>query len=353
MRAMRPWGVAALSIAFFAFAGITVAATAIGLTAMTQAGRYSAVTVASFLLVCGVLLLLTVLFAVAGRGPSRLLLAGATSALGLGAVQTWSPSAVLTSVLAPIGLIGFFWILASFPGVRPKPAWLIWVVGWLGLWSCVCFGIPAVRDAIASGSDPWSSLVGPGFLAGLVVIVVGKALQFREVDDTTRRWYFALGIVVVLWVVAGGVAAGLTATGCFAVGNDVDDMSALLGNLGTAAILSIVGAAAVKEGYYGVVVTEEQRRMAWQRMFPGESAVVVPSDLTGLTYREKQLLPLLATGTPTATMARRLGISEKTVRNYLSGLYSKLGADDRATGALAAHSTLNPPDDRATPPGQA
>ena len=41
-------------------------------------------------------------------------------------------------------------------------------------------------------------------------------------------------------------------------------------------------------------------------------------------------------------MAKRLGISEKTVRNYLTSLYARLGASDRATGALAARQAMDP-----------
>lgn len=54
------------------------------------------------------------------------------------------------------------------------------------------------------------------------------------------------------------------------------------------------------------------------------------------TARERELLPMLAEAATTAQMATRLGVSEKTVRNYLSALYPKLGASDRATAVLAA-----------------
>jgi len=58
--------------------------------------------------------------------------------------------------------------------------------------------------------------------------------------------------------------------------------------------------------------------------------------LPNLTLRETQLMRLLAAGTTTAEMATRLGISTKTVRNYLSNLYAKLSVEDRAQAALAA-----------------
>ena len=60
----------------------------------------------------------------------------------------------------------------------------------------------------------------------------------------------------------------------------------------------------------------------------------------GFTLRERQLLPLLAEGASTERMAARLGVAEKTVRNYLSALYPKLGASGRAPATLAAREYL-------------
>lgn len=54
------------------------------------------------------------------------------------------------------------------------------------------------------------------------------------------------------------------------------------------------------------------------------------------TERERQVLDLLAEGATTMQIAERLGISGKTVRNYLSTLYAKLGVEDRGQAALAA-----------------
>lgn len=58
--------------------------------------------------------------------------------------------------------------------------------------------------------------------------------------------------------------------------------------------------------------------------------------LEAFTDRERQVLDLLASGATTTQIAQRLGISGKTVRNYLSTLYAKLGVEDRGQAALAA-----------------
>ena len=54
------------------------------------------------------------------------------------------------------------------------------------------------------------------------------------------------------------------------------------------------------------------------------------------TARERQVLELLAAGSTTGQISARLGISGKTVRNYLSILYAKLGVEDRGQAVLAA-----------------
>jgi DNA-binding NarL/FixJ family response regulator len=59
-------------------------------------------------------------------------------------------------------------------------------------------------------------------------------------------------------------------------------------------------------------------------------------DPWGFTPRERQLITMLGQGASTGQMATRLGISTKTVRNYLSNLYAKLGVTDRGQAVLAA-----------------
>jgi DNA-binding NarL/FixJ family response regulator len=50
----------------------------------------------------------------------------------------------------------------------------------------------------------------------------------------------------------------------------------------------------------------------------------------GLTQRELQILSMLARGMAAKEIARAVHISEKTVRNHLSHIYSKLGIFDRS-----------------------
>ncbi|MFB7864269.1 MULTISPECIES: LuxR C-terminal-related transcriptional regulator [unclassified Streptomyces] len=57
---------------------------------------------------------------------------------------------------------------------------------------------------------------------------------------------------------------------------------------------------------------------------------------TKLTCRELGVLRLLARGLSNRLIARRLDISEKTVKNHLSGIYPKIGATDRTQAALYA-----------------
>ena len=56
----------------------------------------------------------------------------------------------------------------------------------------------------------------------------------------------------------------------------------------------------------------------------------------GLTAREVEILKLLATGLANKQIARRLHISEKTVRNHVSHMYEKLQIFDRSQAVLYA-----------------
>lgn len=55
-----------------------------------------------------------------------------------------------------------------------------------------------------------------------------------------------------------------------------------------------------------------------------------------LTTRERQVLDLLAAGQRNSAIAGRLGMSEKTVRNHLSSILTKLQVEDRSAAIVRA-----------------
>jgi DNA-binding NarL/FixJ family response regulator len=76
---------------------------------------------------------------------------------------------------------------------------------------------------------------------------------------------------------------------------------------------------------------------------PRAAAALLPGNrpasnatLTSLTPRERDVLALVATGLPNKTIARRLGISEKTVKAHLTRVFSVIGVSDRTSAALWA-----------------
>jgi two-component system NarL family response regulator len=56
----------------------------------------------------------------------------------------------------------------------------------------------------------------------------------------------------------------------------------------------------------------------------------------GLTEREMEVLRLVASGSNNREIARKLFISEKTVKNHLSNIFQKIGVADRTQAALYA-----------------
>jgi DNA-binding NarL/FixJ family response regulator len=66
----------------------------------------------------------------------------------------------------------------------------------------------------------------------------------------------------------------------------------------------------------------------------GRPAVGVP--LPEVSDREREVLDLLARGYDNATIARRMVLSPKTVRNHVSNVLTKLAVPDRATAMIRA-----------------
>jgi DNA-binding NarL/FixJ family response regulator len=61
-----------------------------------------------------------------------------------------------------------------------------------------------------------------------------------------------------------------------------------------------------------------------------------PGPLEGLTDREREVLALVAEGLPNKQIARRLEISEKTVKAHLTSVFRAIGVNDRMQAGLWA-----------------
>jgi DNA-binding NarL/FixJ family response regulator len=65
-----------------------------------------------------------------------------------------------------------------------------------------------------------------------------------------------------------------------------------------------------------------------------ESETARDSPRPALSLREDQILSLIADGLTNREIGERLGLAEKTVKNYVSGLLSKLGMERRTQAAV-------------------
>jgi DNA-binding NarL/FixJ family response regulator len=60
------------------------------------------------------------------------------------------------------------------------------------------------------------------------------------------------------------------------------------------------------------------------------------ADDPGLSQREREVLGLVAAGLPNKLIARRLGVSEKTVKAHLTNVFRRIDVTDRTQAALWA-----------------
>jgi len=81
---------------------------------------------------------------------------------------------------------------------------------------------------------------------------------------------------------------------------------------------------------YGPGVAERLRALLTAG--PSSSPIAFPQ----LASRERDVLDLLAAGASNVEIARRLHLSDKTVRNYVSTVFAKLGVRDRAQAIVRA-----------------
>jgi two-component system, NarL family, nitrate/nitrite response regulator NarL len=165
------------------------------------------------------------------------------------------------------------------------------------------------------------------------VDVVAMDVRFRDKDgqllretgiDATRRIVQALPDAMVLIVTMDpDVDLVATAMDAGAHGLVLKDMDPLVL---VASLRTVAGGGTVLGPHVAKAVLTGGRR----------PATVLPPPLDQLTPRELEILTMIVAAQSTTHIARRLGVSEKTVRNQLSGMFSKLGVRDRVQAALLA-----------------
>ncbi|MFP5283855.1 MAG: response regulator [Actinomycetes bacterium] len=141
-----------------------------------------------------------------------------------------------------------------------------------------------------------------------------------------------------LWVCAQLRSAGLPTRALMLTMYDDDEnvLAALragaygyvLKGAGPDEIVAAVRAVARGEAVFGAGIAA--------RMLGHFGRVAAASPFPQLTEREHEVLGLLAEGRDNAGIARRLGVSGKTVRNHVSNILTKLHAADRSAAILRA-----------------
>jgi DNA-binding NarL/FixJ family response regulator len=96
-------------------------------------------------------------------------------------------------------------------------------------------------------------------------------------------------------------------------------------------VLKVVGAVAEGEAHFG---PEIARRL--MGFFSAPKPAVPSEAFPELTAREAELLDLIARGLNNAEIAKRLYVSQKTVRNHVSNIFLKLQVADRAQAIVKA-----------------
>lgn len=80
----------------------------------------------------------------------------------------------------------------------------------------------------------------------------------------------------------------------------------------------------------GVVATSLHRNVT--------RLAATPRAFADVTHREDEVLGLLARGCSNPSIAERLVLSEKTVRNYVSDIFTKININSRAEAVAVARS---------------
>ncbi len=149
----------------------------------------------------------------------------------------------------------------------------------------------------------------------------GQALDGVEAARTLHREMPHVGIIfVTMFEDDASVFRGLQAGGRGYILKDTDPET----------MLRAVRAVAHGESLLGPTIAEKVMRQF--ASLPGRQAPLVDE----LTPRELEVLTLIAEGLSNKEIARELTISEKTVKNHINNIFSKLHLYDRSQAMLYA-----------------
>jgi DNA-binding NarL/FixJ family response regulator len=186
--------------------------------------------------------------------------------------------------------------------------------------------------------------------AGLVELL--GAAEDIEVVATAADGKGALGTVsehrpeVVLMDLSMPGVGGIEATRNIVADHPGIRVIALTSSSGSSEVLGALDAGAI--GYLLKDASPDELRGAIRAAARGESplspraarAVIAARDVrqeaSKLTAREREVLSCVAEGLPNKRIARRLEISEKTVKAHLTSIFQQIGVSDRTQAALWA-----------------
>ena len=107
-------------------------------------------------------------------------------------------------------------------------------------------------------------------------------------------------------------------------------------------IVAAIRAVAAGEAWLDPIVT---RRLIDDFATRPEQRTPTPAQMAELTRREREVLILVAEGLSSSEVARRLFISEATVKTHLARVMAKLGVREKTQAVIAAYQTglVQPP----------
>ncbi|MGW0710055.1 helix-turn-helix domain-containing protein [Streptomyces sp. NPDC002643] len=188
----------------------------------------------------------------------------------------------------------------------------------------------------------------PASLSRVRTRLVREPHEICSCDDVVL--FYGTGMARDLTRFSAEAADGLPPTLVLAPWLDWDDVSLALGQGAGGYLLENQHALPLDEALlcaaHGTSILDPAIAAERIRFAPRESAgernrgdtrpekATVPDPRTRLSPRERQLMDLLASGLSTGDVARKMYLTDKTVRNYLSRVYGKLAVRNRSEAIL-------------------